>query len=58
MPIHNKGDFGDLLISLKIKFPQDLTEEQRTKLQKFFEGRDYWWDKQSINIWKINKFIL
>ena len=42
MPIHNKGDFGDLLISLKIKFPQDLTEEQRTKLQKFFEGRDYW----------------
>ena len=42
MPIHNKGDFGDLLISLKIKFPQDLTEEQRTKLQTFFEGSSFW----------------
>ena len=27
MPIHNKGDNGDLLVSLNIKFPTDLTDE-------------------------------
>ena len=42
MPVHNKGDTGDLFISLKIKFPQDLTDEQRAKLKTFFEGRSYW----------------
>ncbi len=27
MPIHNKGDNGDLLVSLNLKFPTDLTDE-------------------------------
>ena len=29
-------------VSLKIKFPQDLSDEQRTKLKTLFEGRSYW----------------
>ncbi len=42
MPIHNKGDFGDLYVNLKIKFPEKLTQEQKDKLKIFFDGRSYW----------------
>ena len=42
MPIHNKGDSGDLLVTLKIKFPDKLTEQQKDKLYQFFNKRSYW----------------
>ena len=42
MPIHNKGDTGDLYVVLKIVFPQNLTDIQREKLKVFFDGRSYW----------------
>jgi len=42
MPIHNKGDTGDLFVVLKIKFPDNLTDIQREKLKTFFDGRSYW----------------
>ena len=42
MPIHNKGDTGDLFIVLNIKFPDNLTDIQRDKLKTFFDGRSYW----------------
>ena len=42
MPIHNKGDTGDLYVVLKIIFPQNLTDIQKEKLKIFFDGRSYW----------------
>ena len=42
MPIHNKGDNGDLLVTLKIQFPEKLTEKQKEKLTEFFNKRSYW----------------
>jgi DnaJ-class molecular chaperone len=42
MPIHNKGDNGDLLVTLKIKFPDKLTQQQKDKLHQFFNKRSYW----------------
>ncbi len=42
MPIHNKGDTGDLFVVLKIKFPENLTDIQKEKLKTFFDGRSYW----------------
>jgi len=42
MPIHQKSEYGDLIVKLKIKFPEKLTEKQKEKLEKFFEKRQYW----------------
>ena len=42
MPIHQKSENGDLIVKLKIKFPEKLTEKQKEKLEKFFEKRQYW----------------
>ena len=42
MPIHNTDEHGDLLVSIKIKFPTNLSEEQMAKLKTFFDGRSIW----------------
>jgi DnaJ-related protein SCJ1 len=42
MPIHQKGENGDLIVKLKIKLPEKLSEKQKEKLEKFFEKRQYW----------------
>ena len=43
MPIHNKGDKGDLYVVLKIKLPEKLDNEQKNKFKTFFDMRSYWW---------------
>ena len=42
MPIHNRGETGDLFVVLKITLPKDLTDVQREKLKTFFDGRSFW----------------
>ncbi|MCQ2820794.1 MAG: J domain-containing protein [archaeon] len=42
MPVHQKGDYGDLYVTLKIKMPEKLSKEQLEKLEKFFSKRSYW----------------
>ena len=42
MPIHNTGQYGDLFVTLKIKFPNNLNEEQKLKLKTLFDGRSIW----------------
>ena len=42
MPIHNKGDKGDLFVVLKIKLPEKLDDEQKNKFKTFFDMRSYW----------------
>ena len=42
MPVHNKGDKGDLFVVLKIKLPEKLDDEQKNKFKTFFDMRSYW----------------
>lgn len=42
MPIYQKGDSGDLLVELKIKFPDKLNDDQIAKLNDFFKKRSQW----------------
>ena len=42
MPVHQRGDTGDLLVDIEIQIPEKLTNEQKDKLQIFFANRSYW----------------
>lgn len=42
MPIHQKSETGDLYVTLNIKLPTNLTEEQNEKMKKLFSLRDLW----------------
>ena len=42
MPVHQRGDTGDLLVDIEIQIPEKLTNEQKDKLQIFFAKRSYW----------------
>lgn len=42
MPVHQRGDTGDLLVDIEIQIPEKLTNEQKDKLQILFAKRSYW----------------
>jgi DnaJ-class molecular chaperone len=43
MPIHQRsGEFGDLFITVNVKFPEVLTEQQRLLADQLFLRRSNW----------------
>ena len=42
MPVHQKGDTGDLLVDVEIEIPEQLSSEQKEKLKTLFAKRSYW----------------
>ncbi len=42
MPVHQRGEFGDLFVKLNIKMPEKLSSEQVEKLNTLFSMRSYW----------------
>ena len=39
MPVHQKGDTGDLLVDVEITIPEQLSNEQKNKLNTLFAKR-------------------
>lgn len=43
MPIHQRsGEFGDLYITINVKFPNELSEEQKRLADQLFMRRSSW----------------
>lgn len=42
MPIHQKGDKGDLYVKVNVLMPSELTEKQKEIAKVLFEKRSYW----------------
>jgi len=43
MPIHDKhGESGDLYVTIKVKFPVNLTEKQKKIANELFSKRSNW----------------